>query len=220
MAIGNVTLNSSISTTAPNAVSATANESKNLENELMHKQQRLKDLSSDSEMTAAEKAKKQQEIQKQIAELNRKLELKRMEEQEEAQKAAKEEAQKAASKEEQLEEIASTDQKKEESSKEYEKKMEELKTSAADMQQFIKNDLLLQQARIQENVIQKNSQTGNILESEIKSDTFYGSDTQAKEEELAKLRQVEDYKIKEKEPRQVKQDPLGIHPDAKIVIRE
>ena len=84
MAINNVSFNIGI----PNTTAGTGNtvmdsESKNLQNQLISEQRRLKQLSSDSEMGAEEKATKRQEIQQQIAELNRKLRMERMEQKEE-----------------------------------------------------------------------------------------------------------------------------------------
>lgn len=220
MAINSISANSSTAYTPPAAASAVNTETKTLEHQLMNKQQRLNNLSADAEKSAEEKAKERQEIQKQIAELNRKLELQRMEEQQEAKEAAKEQEQKAALKEDMLKETSSKEQTKEDASQKYEERMETMKTSAADTQQILAANMALQQARIQENVVSKNTQTANVLESEIKSDALYGVDTKVKEDALAKMRSTEDFKIEDKEPRPKVQNDLGISPNAKIVIRE
>ncbi|MBO5303595.1 MAG: FlxA-like family protein [Lachnospiraceae bacterium] len=220
MAINSVNTHNSNAYT-PQVSASTANtETKTLENQLMNKQQRLNSLSSDDKMSAEEKAKERQEIQKQIAELNRKLELQRMQEQEEAKEAAKKQEQLDTLKEEMTKETSSKEETKEETSKDYNERMETMKTSAADTRQILAANMAIQQARIQENVVQKNTQDANVLESEIKSDTLYGLDTQAKEDALAKMRGVEDFKIEEKEPRPMVQNDHGISPNAKIVIRE
>ncbi|MBO5372270.1 MAG: FlxA-like family protein [Lachnospiraceae bacterium] len=220
MAINSISTGSHAAYTPPTAASAADTQTQTLEQQLASKQQRLNTLSSDAEMSAEEKAKKRQEIQKQIAELNRKLELQRMEEQEKAKEAAKEQQQQEALKEDMLKETSSKEQTKEDSSEKYEEKMDDIKTSAADVQQILATNLALQQAQIQENVIQKNTQTANVLEAEIKSDNLYGSDTVDKEAELEKMRTPQDFKIKEKEPREIPQNSLGMSPEAKIVIRE
>ncbi len=75
-------------------------ESKNLENQLTNEQQRLNRLSSDGHMTTEEKEKELREIQRQIAELNRKLNQERLEEKEKAREAAIEQEQKKVIKEE------------------------------------------------------------------------------------------------------------------------
>ena len=69
-----------------------------MENQLTNEQQRLNRLSSDGHMTTEEKEKERREIQRQIAELNRKLNQKRLEEK--AREVAIEQEQKKVIKEE------------------------------------------------------------------------------------------------------------------------
>ncbi len=102
ISLGNVNSNNRIPNVATAAVAATDNESQKLQNELTSAKQRLNQLSSDPEMATEERAKKRQELQKQIAELNRQLRLQRMEQEKEAEKASKEQEQKQIIKEEQL----------------------------------------------------------------------------------------------------------------------
>ena len=84
MAINKVSFNIAIpNTTSSTGSTAMDSESKSLQNQLTIEQRRLKKLSSDSEMSAEEKAKELQEIQRQIAELNRKLRMERTEQAEE-----------------------------------------------------------------------------------------------------------------------------------------
>ena len=69
-------------------VTSTSDASKNLQNQLMSKEQNLSQISNDASLDAREKAKKQQELQREIEELNRKLELMRIR-QEENEKSAR-----------------------------------------------------------------------------------------------------------------------------------
>ena len=75
MAINSVSLNNTTPGVTPSSISPTDSETKSIQNEITNQSQRLNRLSSDSEMSAEEKAKKRQEIQKEIAELNRKASL-------------------------------------------------------------------------------------------------------------------------------------------------
>ena len=90
MSINVTSLNRESCNVAPTAISLIDTETKTIMNQITSRQQSLNRLSSDSEMSAEEKAKERQEIQKQIAELNRKLRMLRMEKKEEAKEIEKE----------------------------------------------------------------------------------------------------------------------------------
>ena len=81
------------STTPATSVSSVTSASKTLQNQLQLKQQTLKKLSNDSNLTIDEKEKERQELQKEIEALKRKLEQMRLK-QEEAQKSEKAEQKK------------------------------------------------------------------------------------------------------------------------------
>ena len=224
MAISNVSMN-----TTPKVITPTR-ESRNLESQLTNEQQRLNRLSSSSNMTAAEKEKERREIQRQIAELNRKLELERQEEKEKARKAATEQEQKKIVKEELLEktnnkdktdskyqinETGPTDSKDEKSS---------LNNPSQELPVVTIKNLLTASAMTKQNaVIENSSQKAegqqNILQAEIQSDTLYGTDTTAKKEALSDLRQKEEIQIKVLYPQQEKDTPIQ-NPGSKIIIRE
>ena len=79
MMINNVSMNNTnLNVTSSTSVTSSS-EAKALQSQLAGKQQNLNRLSSDSEMTAADKEKERRKIQREIAELNRKLQQERME---------------------------------------------------------------------------------------------------------------------------------------------
>ncbi len=218
MAIHKISFNINIpNTTSSTGSAAIDRESKNLQNQLTSKQQRLKQLSSDSKMSAEEKAKERQELQQQIAELNRKLRMEHMEQTEEEKKAAKEQEEKALQKKELLEEVTSKPQKETESAEKESVKMPDM--SVQDMQRMFATDSLLQQDRVRASVDRKKESRADVLEAEIALDSIYGSDTKAKREEVSGLRrqgafQEEIQKIGEKQ----ESDAAKTIP--KIIIRE
>ncbi len=220
MAIHKISFNISIpNTTSSTGSTAIDRESKNLQNQLTSKQQRLKQLSSDSEMSAEEKAKERQELQQQIAELNRKLRMEHMEQTEEEKKATKEQKEKALQKKELLEEVTSKPQKETESAEKESMKMPDSVLSVQDMQRMFATDSLLQQDRVRASIDRKKEGRADVLEAEIALDSLYGSDTEAKREEVSGLRrqgafQEEIQKIGEKQ----ESDAAKTIP--KIIIRE
>ena len=74
------------SITAPTSMSNVASASKNLQSQLLIKQQNLKKLSTNADLSTEEKEKQRRELQKEIEELKRKLEQMRLK-QEETEKA-------------------------------------------------------------------------------------------------------------------------------------
>ena len=217
MAIEKITLNKVTPATAPTpeTASATQSKSKTIQSEITRKQQHMKKLSSDSSMTATEIEQKRRELQKEIDELNRKLELMRQEQKQEDEKAAKERIQKA-DRQKELREQATTskiqeaDSKTANTAKEDEKrtepeknasntsiatqkKREPVSMSAKEVHEMLSAENLIQKERVQESVKTKTEGTIHVIESEIKQDKGYGSDTSAKEAELDSIRQKENF---------------------------
>lgn len=219
MAIGNITLNKEFSNiTAPKA-SAADNGSKTIQNQIANKQQHLNRLSSNSELSAEEKAKERQEIQKQIAELNRKLRLMRMEQKEEAEKAQKEQEKKLVLNEEMQASAVQKEQNKEDAPKKQEEKAEPVELPGSNIQKILSADALLQKNRVQNNVITKKESTENILEAEIKMNEIYGNENTAKKEELSALRNKTNFEIADKEPPKNRKIS-GMNDKAKVIIVE
>lgn len=218
MAINNVTLNSGIQNITVTNVSTADNETKNLQNQLANKEQRLQRLASDSELTVEEKTKERQEIQQQIAELNRKLKLLEMEQKEKAEEAAKEQEKKAVHKEEMVEDTSKNEQQ-EETSKVQEERKENLNPPIQNLQQMLAVDSYIQQERVQESVARNKSGRENVLETEIKSDALYGIDNQSKKEALSEMRREKSLLIEVQEP-QKSQAIIGMDVGVKIIIKE
>ncbi len=214
MAIPSTSLNNATLNITSATVSLTDTETKSIQNQITGKQQSLNRLSSDSEMSAEEKAKERQEIQKQIAELNRKLRMLRMEKKEEVKESEKEQEQKAALKDEQIEEVSQN-----ESAKSIKEQQEKPNSLSQNIQKMLEVGTLLQKERVQQTAEHKKELTKEILETEIKLDELYGTDTSAKKEQLSSLMKKEpfEYKIDEKEEAQ---PILGKGTNAKIIIRD
>lgn len=195
MAINSVCLNNTTPGVTPSSISPTDSETKSIQNEITNQSQRLNRLSSDSEMSAEEKAKKRQEIQKEIAELNRKLRMLRMKQKEDDKKAQEEQEAKTSVIKEQIAETSKeeTENKSSENGlkdSEKEDALEQLKKTSIppqNIKKLLEAGTLLQKERIQQSVSHKETSAENILEAEIKSDKLYGTDTSAKEEKLASM---------------------------------
>lgn len=218
MTISNVSLNNGVQNVKTSTVTTADSESKNLENQIANKQQRLNRLSSDAEMTAEEKAKERQEVQKQIEELNRKLRLLQMEKKEEAKETTEEQEKKAVLKEEMLKD---SDEKKlgeEESAKIQEETKAKLYPPVENIQKILASDSIVQQTRVQESVARVKEGRENVLETEIKSDKLYGTDTTAKREELSESRRKEALEIEVKEQPRTQPNYI-MDSGAKIIIR-
>ena len=214
MAIPSTSLNNATLNITSATVSLTDTETKSIQNQITGKQQSLNRLSSDSEMSAEEKAKERQEIQKQIAELNRKLRMLRMEKKEEVKESEKEQEQKAALKDEQIEEVSQN-----ESAKSIKEQQEKPNSLSQNIQKMLEVGTLLQKERVQQTAEHKKELTKEILETEIKQDELYGTDTSFKKEQLSSLMKKEpfEYKIDEKEE---PQSLLGKGTNSKIIIRD
>lgn len=195
MAINSVSLNNTTPGVTPSSISPTDSETKSIQNEITSQSQRLNRLSSDSEMSAEEKAKKRQEIQKEIAELNRKLRMLRMQQKEDDKKAQEEQEAKTSVIKEQIAETSKeeTENKSSENGLKDSEKEDALEQSEKtsippqNIKKLLEAGTLLQKERIQQSVSHKETSAENILEAEIKSDKLYGTDTSAKEEKLASM---------------------------------
>lgn len=214
MAVHSTSLNSATLNITSASVSLTDTEAKSIQNQITGKQQSLNRLSSDSEMSAEEKAKERQEIQKQIAELNRKLRMLRMEKKEEAKESGKEQKQKADLKDERIEEASQNDV-----TKGIKEQQEKSNILPQNIQKMLEVGTLLQKERIQQTTDHKKELTEEILETEIKLDELYGTDTSAKKEQLSSLIKKASFEHKIDEQEETKPF-LGKNKNAKIIIRE
>lgn len=239
MTIGKITSNQINRTTAPNAATTANSNSKNIQNQITSKEQHLNRLTSDTKLSAAEKEKKRQEIQKEIDELNRKLELMRMR-QEEAEKKAQVQQEKAAAlKEESLSserlnenriennpaektgtEQTATDKLPSDASKAADKeKPKPVSMPIEDVQKMLTADYALQKELAQKNVDAHRENTVNILESEIDQDRAHGADTASKEAEINAIRTKENFWTEEKKPEPVETQPAtGMNVNAQVTV--
>ena len=191
MAINPISLGKSAPNAAQFTVSPIDTETKNIQNQITTKTQSLNRLSADSKLSEEEKAKERQELQKQIAELNRKLRMLRLEKEEEAKKA-------------------------QEKQKE---KMKAINVPPQELQKFFEAGTQLQKERIQLTIQQENETAVNLLEAEIQSDKLYGSDTTAKEEKLHSMIKKKPIEIdvkEEKKPTSFSKEKTPF----KVVIKE
>ena len=212
----------------PNTTSSTGSmsvdsESKNLQNQLTSEKQRLKQVSSDTEMSTEEKEKERRKIQQQIAELNRKLRMERMEQKKEVEQAEEEQEKRSVQREEILEEIAPPKEQDEtEQAKKAEKpdaEMPDKDISVKELQIMFAADSMLQQERVRESADRAKEGRENVLEAEIQLDGLYGSDVEAKKEELASLRKENAFQLEIQEKR-LEQVPRGMKTGGKVIIRE
>lgn len=216
MAIGRIEpISSSTPTTA---ISNVTSASKNLQNQILLKQQNLKKLSSDSNLSVDEREKQRQELQKEIEELKRKLEQMRLK-QEETEKT-KEAEQK---KELELEKASETQKEKEENNtsavhKSEEHKRENIELSANEVQKILDTNLFLKEEMVQQGVEYDQQNTMRVLTSEIKQDELYGVDTSSKEEQLKELQEKENFWLDAKYKNQKQETPPLINPDMQVVI--
>lgn len=144
--------------------------SKNIKNQIAGAQEKLKELSSNNEMSLEEKMKKRQEIQKQIADLNNQLRQHEIEQQ-------RQQHQEKRSSGEDMSGGAKTRVSKSG------KKGRGL--SQASMKAMISAGSAMDQVQAGQQITTQAEGQANVLKSEIKQDKQAGVDTQAKEEELA-----------------------------------
>lgn len=222
MAIQSVSMNNDFSNLTAAKTASTDTGSKTLQNQIANKEQRLNRLSSNSELSAEEKAKERQELQKQIAELNRKLRLLRMEEAEEEKKIRKEQEQKAALREEmqissiQKDSLTEPTQK---DTKNQEEKLEPVELPSKSIQKILTANASLQKNLVKNQVRKQKEHTEHILESEIKMDEIYGNENTFKQAELDSLRKDSAFNIEAVNAPKQRQS-VGISDKAKVIVVE
>jgi len=211
-------------------VQNTPSQDKNLESQIAAKQQRLKRVASDKDMTASEKEQKRREIQKEIDELNRKLREEEARRKEAAAEAAKKQEQEEAVKKKELQEkINPTEQTKTEAAIELSKEKEVRNDmSVKDIQEMLSAEYFVQKERIQEHVDMEIQNTVQVLKSEISQDKLYGADTTKKEAELKAIQEKENFwteassqvKAKQQQDTEQKQSQIqtNVNANAKVVI--
>lgn len=155
---------------------ATDAYSRNIQDRIVKAQKQLQELSVDENMSLEEKMKKRQEIQQEISDLNMQLRQHQMEQRRAAQnRSEKQQAEKSSAKD----------------MLGYTNKAESKSTglSQASMMSMISADSSIKQAKVQGSVATGMKGRAGVLDSEIKLDKVRGYDTQAKEEELARVEQ-------------------------------
>lgn len=217
MAIGKI---EPINTTTSVASTQTVNStSKNLQNQIQLKQQSLNELSKDASLSASEKEKARQKIEKEIEALERKLEQMRLR-QEEAKKSEEAKQKKEAD----LEKVSETQTEKEENNTSAVKKIDEHKKetvelSAKEVQKMLDTNLFLKDEMVQQGVEYDQKNNVRVLTAEIKLDELHGEDTSEKEEQLKEMQEKEKL-WRDAQNKNTKQEPQPlVHPDMQVVIQ-
>lgn len=144
-------------------------QSRAIQKQIEDARKRLQEVSAGKDLSAEEKMKKRQEIQREISDLN----VQFRQHQAEVRRQEQEEKRAAA-----------------EASKGNQKTAgEENGFSTAGMKAVLSADASMKQAQVQEGAAKKMEGRANVLEAEIKQDGSRGGDTSAKEAELAEARQ-------------------------------
>jgi len=169
-------------------------ESKNIQGEIVDARKKLKNLSSDQEMSSEEKMKKRQEIQKQISDLNNRLRQHQIEERKKEQEEKRAAQEKAAMDSEEKEKRDSRvkdagDAGGKGSGEPEEEKAQKAGVSQGSMHAMISAGADVSQAQVQGSVASRIEGRIAVLESEIKLDENRGGSTEAKEKEVGRLRQ-------------------------------
>ena len=148
--------------------------SKNIKKQIANAQKQMQELSANKDMSIEEKMKRREEIQTQIKDLNMQLRQHQIEQRKET----------ASEKGSSMDDMLSSNNKVESKSK---KQSDGL--SQASMKAMISADTAMSTARIQSSVRTKMEGKAGILESEIKLDGARGVDVEAKQEELAGIKE-------------------------------
>lgn len=148
--------------------------SRSIKQQIAELQKQMQQLSSNSDISAEEKMKKRQELQKEISSLNMELRQHRIEQQ-------NAERQKAAKKQDNASEVDELTGGNKASNQEG--------ISQAGMQSIISGDASVKQAKIQGSVAKQAEGRANVLKAEIRQDGP-GKSTEAKEKQLAKAEQT------------------------------
>lgn len=213
MAIGKINRVSNVTASTP--VSNTTSISKNLQSQILAKQQNLKKLSTDSALSAEEKAKQTQELQKEIEALKRRLEqieMKSKESEKEVEKVeAKEEVEKVSEEKENKEDVSFVP-KREDTQKTQEA------ISVEDAQNILHYDLSLKNEMIEQGASYDKENTVRLLSAEIHQDEIRGLDTSKKEEDLKELREKENFWADAKNKKTEQENAAITNPDMQVVI--
>ncbi len=148
--------------------------SKNIKKQIANAQKQMQELSANKDMSIKEKMKRREEIQTQIKDLNMQLRQHQIEQRKE----------KASEKGSSMDDMLSSNNKVASKSK---KQSDGL--SQASMKAMISADTAMSTARVQSSVRTKMEGKAGILESEIKLDGARGVDVEAKQEELAGIKE-------------------------------
>lgn len=146
---------------------------RNLQRQIEDLQNRMKEISANPELTMEMKAKKRQELQKQISDLEMQLRQRQME-------VKREEAMKRSSKDYQADEMLGTNQ---QSNGKAGRKSAGL--SAGSMEAMISADTSMKQADVNGSVARTMEGRVHVLEAEIKQDSAMGAAPEGKQEQLA-----------------------------------
>lgn len=149
-------------------------QTKSIKDQIAKAQKQLQELSSDEKLSAEEKMKKRQELQKQITDLNNQLRQHQIELRREKQQA----------KDSSIEELTGGTKQ----TGRYDSKGAGL--SKGSMKAMISADAALEQARVQEQTATGLEGRAGVLKAEIKQDAGRGGGVEAKKEELAEVEQL------------------------------
>lgn len=198
-----------------NAVSNNTAVNKNLQTQLMVKQQNLKQLSTDAQLSVEEKEKQRRELQKEIEELKRKLEQmkQRAEKQEAKEMKVQEKIEKVSEEKEDGREVPVAE-KSEESEKQY------IPVSTEEVQKMLQYDLFLKEEMVQQGAAYDKENRVRVLSSEINQDEMRGFDTSVKEEQLKDVYKKENFWIDAKMRLKDQEKAEKVEPDMKVVISE
>ncbi|MCH5259774.1 MAG: FlxA-like family protein [Lachnospiraceae bacterium] len=153
---------------------------RDLQRQIEDLQNRMKEISANPDLTMEMKAKKRQEIQKQISDLEMQLRQRQME-------VKREEAMKRSSKDYQADETFGTKQ-----SKGGKAGKNGAGLSASSMEAMISADTSMKQADVHGSVARTMEGKAGVLEAEIKQDSAMGAAPAGKEEALAEARAMAD----------------------------
>jgi len=221
MTINNVSMSPM---SVPSSTPVSSAETKSLQTQLTGEQQRLHKLTSDADMTTAEKEKERRQIRQEIAELNRELKQKRLEEKEQAKENAKEQEKKKIIKESLLEE--SDTKAREESDKTDKSLSSEDKDNlpVVTLNNVISAASDIRQANIENQASRQSEQRQSVLATEIQSDELYGTDTSSKKEALSEMRRKDNFAIqaihKKEDTSTENTSAYSMDLNTKIIIRE
>jgi len=215
MMINKISYNNAMTMQAPTGAH------KSLESQIMMKQQNLRKLSNDARMNAEEKEKARRQLQREIEELERKMEKlqtgsaeAKKEEKVEALDIGKAEKEAAKEMEDDDKEDTATPIKEE-------KEMAVQESMPLDaMQQLFQQNVTVKDEMLQQNAAEEKKSSMRIMKSEIKQDEIQGTDTTSKKEKLKALREKEDFWVEMGKGNKDDAKPVTVNPDVKIVITE